>query len=431
MVATAFELPAVEDGDEVELAAWLVAVGDSVTEGQPIAEVETEKSVIEIDAPFDGTVSELLVEEWTAVDVGEEIAIFEVEEAALDTDADSDPAADSESTTDDGDDATSDQPSEIETPEGRIFAPPRVRRLARELGVDITAVEGSDEHGRITEQDVREAADSGEKKVDDDTARKPFTPSGKSAVSKGGESVSGAGLSKESDDDTGPKPFTPSGKSAVSKRSEAVSGAGGTTEGDTGGPAAQFVAYDTATVDRLVDLTATLGPDAEAQGVELEPLAIVVKTLSRAIETAEIGIDNVDIGLGVRTDDGLSVLVIQDVNEKSLLAVAEETADRVKQVESNAFDAPTNTEVTALITEPGAFGDGYSTPPLGGAAIAVGLGAIDARPVVEDGAVVARETLPVSLVVESETVAPTEATATMRRLLEVLEQPNRLLLESR
>ena len=401
MVATAFELPAVDDGDEVELAAWLVEEGESVSEGQPIAEVETEKSVIEIDAPSDGTVSELLVEEWSVVATGEEIAIFEVDEAALD-ESDTD-----EAPVDDPDTAEADDEGhapEVETPDGRVFAPPRVRRLARELGVDITAVEGSDESGRITEKDVREAAES----ESDDSGPKPFTPSGKSAVSKSGESVSGAGLS-ESDDDDGPKPFTPSGKSAVSKAGESVSGAGGVQ-----------TYSDTATVDQLVELNQEIEVDGDV-GV----LPFVLKALARACEAH--GVDGSQIGLGVRTDDGLSVTVIS-VDDSTFGEVTQETTDRIEAVESGSFDGASETPAV-VVTEPGALVDGYGTPPLADASVAVGLGALEARPVVEEEQVVARETLPVSLAV-SEAVGPTVGAAILRQTVDTLETPSRLLLDS-
>ena len=411
MVATAFELPAVDDGDEVELAAWLVEVGESVTEDQPIAEVETEKSVIEIDAPYDGTVSELLVEEWTVVETGQEIAVFEVEEAALD-DADAD-----EPPVDDTDEADAEsQAAAVEAPEGRVFAPPRVRRLARELGVDITAVEGTDTSGRITEEDVRNAAEDSES---DDSGPKPFTPSGKSAVSKGGESVSGAGLSK-SDDDAGPKPFTPSGKSAVSKSGDAVSGAGLADDSTVSEAGTMQTYYDTATVDQLVDLYQEIESDGEV-GV----LPFVIKALARACE--EHGVDGSQIGLGIRTDDGLAVSVVS-VEERTFREVAHETADHIEAVDSGSVDG-TPEQPAVVVTEPSALGDGYASPPLDGSSVAVSLGAVEARPVVEDGDVVARETLPVSLAV-SEAVEPTVGAAVTNQLIEALESPRRLLFDS-
>ena len=408
MVATAFELPAV-DGDEVELAAWLVAVGDSVTEGQPIAEVETEKSVVEIDSPYNGTVSELLVDEWTVVETGQEIAVFEVDEAGLDgTDANESVADDT--TGDDGG-----EPPVVDTPEKRVFAPPRVRRLARELGVDIASVEGTDESGRITEENVRSAAES-----ESDAGPKPFTPSGNSAVSKGGESVSGAGLSK-ADADDGPKPFTPSGKSAVSKAGDAVSGAGISDDSTASESGAVQTYYDTAAVDQLVELRQEIELGDGRAGL----LSFVLKALGRACD--EHGVDGSRIGVGLRTDEGLTVPVVS-VDDSTFREVAQETADCIEQVDGGSVDGSTEQPAVVVIA-PGALGDEYASPPLDGATVAVSLGALEARPVVEDGNVVARETLPVSLAV-SDAVAATEGAAIASRLITVLESPSRLLFDS-
>ena len=412
MVATAFELPAVDDGDEVELAAWLVEVGDAVTEGQPIAEVETEKSVVEIELPYDGTVSELLVDEWTVVSTGQEIAIFEVAEAALDG-AD---AKDSPVDASDADDTDAeDQAPAVETPEGRVFAPPRVRRLARELGVDIASVEGTDHGGRISEEDVRNAAE--DTPESDDSGPKPFTPSGKSAVSKSGESVSGAGLS---DDDAGPKPFEPSGKSAVSKAGKGATGAGLADEPASSTAVAVQTYYDTASVDQLVELQHQ--PNGDRAGL----LPFVLKALGRAC--AESGVDGSQIGLGFRTDDGLAVSVVS-VENSTFGEVTHEIVEHIEQPDSGSFDGSTETPAV-VVTEPGALGDGYASPPLDGATVAVSLGALEARPVVEDGDVVARETLPVSLAV-SDSVEPTAGAAIASRLVERLESPGRLLLDAR
>jgi len=225
MTGKPFTLPDLGGSDTGELVTWLVETGETVSEDQPVAEVETEKSVVEVPAPNAGTVTELLVEEGSTVEVGAEILRIEADESAESEsdDAEAEPADDSEAKPE-----PTDQPAEeVTISDERVFAPPRVRRLARELGVDITGVDGSETGGRINEDDVRAAAESTDETEDETAGPKPFTPSGKSAISKDGEAVSGAGITETAESgESGPKPFTPSGKSAVSKGGEAVSGAG-------------------------------------------------------------------------------------------------------------------------------------------------------------------------------------------------------------
>ncbi len=203
-----FKLPDVGEGvAEGELVTWLVEPGDRVEEDQPVAEVETDKALVEVPSRYDGVVEELFVEEGEMVPVGDVIISFRVDEdgetsgadAGADTagggDAGSAADAAASDTPDPADEETDTE--EPETPSGRTFAPPSVRRLARELGVDIAAVEGSGPGGRIGEGDVRAYAESG------------------------GTADSGSDDDASDADSSGPKPVdigSGDRKSAVSKR---------------------------------------------------------------------------------------------------------------------------------------------------------------------------------------------------------------------
>ena len=169
-----FKLPDVGEGlTEAEIVNWLVEVGDTVTEDQPVAEVETDKAVVEVPAPVNGTVREILAEEGEMVPVGEVIITFDVEgepveepaEAAAETEgsAESDEPEPAVTPVDeDGSEAPAETEAEPSAKGGRVFAAPSARRLARELDVDIAAVAGSGPGGRVTESDVRAAAESDE-----------------------------------------------------------------------------------------------------------------------------------------------------------------------------------------------------------------------------------------------------------------------------
>ncbi|WP_254762619.1 dihydrolipoamide acetyltransferase family protein [Natrinema marinum] len=179
-----FELPDVGEGvAEGELVSWLVEAGDAVSEDQPVAEVETDKALVEVPAPVDGTVRELHVEEGEVVPVGTVIISFDVEgeeseergasesangEAVSEGEAEpSGPAGGGdESTADSG--ATGSDTETVAPPDDRVFAPPRVRRMARAEGIDLSRIEGSGPGGRITAADVRAAASAA---VDDAAAQ--------------------------------------------------------------------------------------------------------------------------------------------------------------------------------------------------------------------------------------------------------------------
>ncbi|WP_253737702.1 dihydrolipoamide acetyltransferase family protein [Halohasta salina] len=414
MAGNPITLPELGGGaTEGELVAWLVEPGETVEDDQPIAEVETEKSVVEVPAPAAGTVTERLVEAGSTVEVGAEIGRIEPGESTPTDDAVDTPA--------EQDDAPAD---EVGVPDERVFAPPRVRRLARELGVDIAGVEGSEAGGRIGEADVRAAAER--EAEPEDSGPKPFTPSGKSAVSK-----------READSDTGvdgPKPVTPSGEAAVSPAGS-----------DDAEPAAVAYTsqYDTAVVNDLEALRAELDPHAAEQGVELTLLPLVIKAVIRTLAdvpalNATVDADGtVDqreathVGIAVATDDGLAVPVVEDADETALVDLAAEIGDLVDRAEAGDLTAAEADGATFTVTTPGAIGDEYATLPIEGDRTAsLTLGAIDHRPVVADGEVVASETLPLSLAVDSRVVDPTEAAAFVEGVVGYLESPNRLLLGS-
>jgi len=193
MTVKEFKLPDVGEGvAEGELVSWKVSPGDTVSEGDIVAEVETDKALVEVPSRYDGTVKELFAEEGEIVPVGDVIISFDVDEGpeAGDTEAEApdiegepgEPADEAETDTEEA--------ATAETPEGRVFAPPAARRLARELGVDIADVEGSGPGGRVSEQDVRAHHESAE--THDETADEtPVTPGEEAA-----EAPSGAGASE-------------------------------------------------------------------------------------------------------------------------------------------------------------------------------------------------------------------------------------------
>ncbi|GAA0519018.1 pyruvate dehydrogenase E2 component (dihydrolipoamide acetyltransferase) [Halorubrum aquaticum] len=167
MTIEEFRLPDVGEGvAEGELVSWLVAPGDRVEEDQPVAEVETDKALVEVPSSYDGIVEELFVEEGDVVPVGDVLISFRVDEAgeeSADTgSADGEPTDAGSVGAGSADAEPTSVEAEPDTSSGRTFAPPSVRRLARELGVDLGAVEGSGSGGRVSERDVREHADSGD-----------------------------------------------------------------------------------------------------------------------------------------------------------------------------------------------------------------------------------------------------------------------------
>ena len=135
-MAYELKLPDLGEGlTEGEIARWLVSEGQDVAEDDPLVEVQTDKTTVEIPSPAAGKVAQILVEEGTVVPVGTVLIVIGDDGAAA-------PA----------------EPAESSRPAEKAKATPLVRKIAQELGVDLDSLAGTGPQGRITEQDVRAAA---------------------------------------------------------------------------------------------------------------------------------------------------------------------------------------------------------------------------------------------------------------------------------
>ena len=142
-----FKLPDLGEGlTEGEVARWLVAEGDEIAEDQPLVEIQTDKTTVEIPSPAAGTVTSILVAEGDVVPVGTVLVVIGGEAAEP-------PPRPS------GHVPGQPRRSRRDAP-GRVQATPLVRRIAQELGVDLASVTPTGPGGRITEDDVRAAAGS-------------------------------------------------------------------------------------------------------------------------------------------------------------------------------------------------------------------------------------------------------------------------------
>jgi pyruvate dehydrogenase E2 component (dihydrolipoamide acetyltransferase) len=553
-----FKLPDVGEGvAEGELVNWLVEVGDTVTEDMPVAEVETDKALVEVPSPYNGTVKELLAEEGEMVPVGDVIITFDVpgedddvedatptaetagdDEAA--TAAESEPAGAGAA----ADAAESADGEEAETPSGRVFAPPNVRRLARELGVDIAAVDGSGPSGRITEGDVRTAAESGGASTSD-TAESDDTPEprsvsvgeGKSSVSKrttDGETATAVEsadrdrtlaapatrrVADEEGVDLNAVPATEErdgeafvtadavreyaeaqrqarqaeveaasagGTEAATATDPSVSATGASADTEAGsaasaeseadpvemtaeGPvervpyrgvrrtigkqmerskytAPHVTHHDTVVIDDLVEFRAETKELASERDVKLTYMPFVLKAIVRALkeypelnatldesdpDDAEILLKQYyNVGIAVATDAGLMVPVVENVDEKSVFELAREIDDLASRARDRKVTREEMQGGTFSVTNFGAIGGEYATPIINYPETAIlGLGAIEQRPVVQDGEVTAAYTLPLSLSIDHRVIDGAVAGRFTNRVMELLQNPKLLLLE--
>ncbi|WP_255198227.1 dihydrolipoamide acetyltransferase family protein [Halorarius litoreus] len=514
-----FKLPDVGEGlSEAEIVSWLVEVGDTVSEDQPVAEVETDKAVVEVPSPVNGTVREILAEEGEMVPVGTVIITFDVEGEAAEPVEESGGAAESEEPAVesavepvDESDANGDSAGAA-SKGGRTFAAPSARRLARELDVDIAAVEGSGPGGRVTDQDVRAHAEGGGKSTESDEAdsavksatRKvtdeadeaepePSTTASASSVERAGRDQTLAApatrnLAEEegvdlndvpTDEERDGQPFvTPeqvtqyaeAQRAAQEADAQAVSAAAPSTAPDTEttaegeveripykgirrtiGKAMERSKYsaphvthhDTVVVDNLVETRKRLKPAAEERGIKLTYMPFVVKAIVAALKQHPVLNSQLDedaeeilvkhyynIGIAVATEAGLMVPVVKNADEKDMLTVASDVNELASKARDRSISREEMQGGTFSITNFGAIGGEYATPIINYPETAIlGLGELKQRPVVEDGEVVPKWTIPISLSIDHRVIDGADAAQFANTLMNYLENPELLLLE--
>ncbi|MFC4548881.1 MULTISPECIES: 2-oxo acid dehydrogenase subunit E2 [Halorussus] len=526
-----FKLPDVGEGvSEGEIVSWLVEEGDEVSEDQAVAEVETDKAIVEVPSPVNGSVREILAEEGEVVPVGNIIITFNVEGEEEEPAAETTESAESDQQTE-SQQETAAEPEvsegeagaagdeEVSTGEGRVFAAPSARRLARELGVDIATVEGSGPSGRVTEQDVQAATEGGQSGGEaggqstaggeESGAAAPdseFEPADVQEPSAGAGAAGSGGtggpaptpaeaadrdrtlaapatrrLAEEQGVDLNAVPASEErdGQAFVTpeavmeyaeaqqqaQRTDAAAVSAGAA-GETG-PREERIPYkgirktigeamsrskftsphvthhDTAVVDDLVETRGRLKPKAEESGIRLTYMPFVMKAVVAALkqhpklnaaldeEASEIVRKNYyNIGVAAATDAGLMVPVVEDVDRKGLLQISSEVNELVQKARDRSIAREELQGSTFTITNFGAIGGEYATPILNHPEVGIlGIGELKQRPVVEDGEVVARHTLPISLSIDHRIVDGADAAAFGNTFIEYVENPELLLLE--
>ena len=153
-MAYEFRLPDLGEGlTEGEIARWLVREGQEIAEDDPLVEIQTDKTTVEVPSPAAGVVSKILVEEGAVVPVGTVLVVIGGDGAAS--------AEPEQRRPEPAPSAMSRGQAPGPVSGGRVRATPLVRRLAQELGIDVDGLTGTGPEGRVTEQDVRAAAMSG------------------------------------------------------------------------------------------------------------------------------------------------------------------------------------------------------------------------------------------------------------------------------
>ena len=438
-MATEFTLPDlgenIASGDVVSV---LVKAGDVVEPGQSVLEVETDKAVIEVPCPPGGVIQEVLVKKGETVNVGQALLSLgsPASQPAASQPATAQPVEKSAEPETPSPAVKSDEPAVVEQPvlvastpatvaavNGKTAnnalpsetinpAGPAVRRLARELGVDLARVSGSGPSGRIIREDVvasvrRSGGQSG---------------SNSQAVRPGGDQ-----------DDWGPIH-----REQMSRMRKTIA----TNMVRSMATIPHLTNFDDADVTELERLRKDSATEYAKTNVKLTALAFVVKAVSLSLrqhpgvnssvdmEKGElIYKDYVNIGLAVDTPRGLVVPVLRGCDHQSIPHIAQEiaqTADKAKNAQYGVEDLRGG---TFTISNLGAIGGTYSTPIINYPEVAILLvGRSRKLPVVYEDRVEPRLMMPLSLSYDHRVIDGAMAARFLKEVIGYLESPGRLLL---
>lgn len=392
MAARDFLLPDLGEGlTEAEIVRWLVGVGDTVALDQPIAEVETAKAVVEVPSPFAGTVAALHAAEGAHVQVGAPLMSVEL--------AESDNGASGALLVGYGTGQAhsrrrNPRPSEVPQSD-RPRAKPPVRKLAKELGVDLDKVNGSGPEGLVTRADVKAAAE----------AAAPAAP---------GEEVERIPLRGV--------------RRAIAEKMTA---------------SRREVPEATAWVDcdatGLCKLRDRLNADHTA--VRVSPLAIILRACvaglrqfpslnaSIDVERGEIVLHRqVNLGIAVHTDRGLLVPVVTDAHQLSTLQIAAELRRLATAARDGSVTPAELVGSTFSISNYGSLGVDGGNPVINYPEAAIlGVGRIAERPWVHKGKVTPRKVVQLSIAFDHRICDGADAAGFLRLIADCVEDPTKLV----
>lgn len=367
--------PTMEEGT---LAKWLVKAGDSVSSGDLLAEIETDKATMEFEAVDEGVISEILVEEGTdGVKVGAVIALI----AGEDEDANAAPAkkpapaAEIKSSAPKAAPAAASlssktvkrAPAKVAAVSGgRIIASPLAKRIAADKGIDLTKISGTGPNGRIVKADLEQAPIS--------AAAAPSNIAPAPAV----QTEDGIPHTEEK--------LSNMRKTIARRLTESK----------------QQVPHIYLTVDiqldKLLALRKELNAALEAQGIKLSVNDLLIKALARALIAVPkcnvsfagdtlIKYERADISVAVSIDGGLITPIIEGADSKSVSAIASEMKDLAARAKEGKLQPHEYQGGTASLSNMGMFGikqfDAVINPPQG---MIMAIGAGEQRPYVVDGA---------------------------------------------
>ena len=409
--------------EEGTLSRWLKEVGDPVRKGDVLAEIETDKATMDLEAFDDGVLERQLVTVGTSVPIGQPVAVIgdgnstvapaSAEPASAETPPAPEPPEPPPAAR-----TTITAPTSVPILEtAQLRTSPLARKLAHDNQLDLAAIAGSGPRGRITRGDVEDAIAQRDATltVAEDSAQAPETqPPAVAAptVADDGDEVVPLGTIR---------------RVAARRLSESQA-------------VPHFFMTALVNVERLIAFRAEINAELAQSGTKVSLNDLIVRGCAVALRThpevnASWGGDalllhrHVNIGIAVSTTAGLVVPVILDADRKQLSTIAAETLELAGRARAGHLSVNEMTGGTFTVSNLGMFGIDQFTAVINPPEAAIlAVGAATDVPVVRDGLLVAVPMLKITLTVDHRVLDGATAAAFLRDLTTILEQPLRIVV---
>jgi pyruvate dehydrogenase E2 component (dihydrolipoamide acetyltransferase) len=392
-----------EGADSGTVVGILVKPGAQIKKGQSIIELETGKAVAPIPSPAAGTVTNIRVKEGEKISVGAVILSLEESAGGTTTATAAAPSAAPEKKTaakaplkKAEAESLEEEPEteDAETGEDEIVnenpvAPPSVRRVARELGIDLRKIRGSESGGRIVWEDLRNYVARLERLAATKKGAKPGATA--AAPAEQADFSQWGSIYK--------RPVTPLRKVIAQRMTESRQSIPEVTQ------------FDEADVTALSDLQKKYRAAYEAKGAKLTMTSFILKAVAATLKKHPIFNSSLDeaaseivfkeyfhLGLAVDTEAGLLVPVIRDVDKKDLVQLSRDIADVAAKARDRKLSLEEMRGGTFTISNQGGIGGAHFTPIINRPEVAIlGLGRGMLKPVVRDGKIEPRLMMPIAI----------------------------------
>ncbi|GAB5495899.1 MAG: pyruvate dehydrogenase complex dihydrolipoyllysine-residue acetyltransferase [Phycisphaerales bacterium] len=433
-----FLLPDIGEGlQEAELVKWLVSVGDTVEEGQDMAEVETDKALAEIPSPRKGVIKELRGEAGQMIQVGDPFVIYEggsapaAEAPAPKAEAAPQPEASSNEEKDQGTvvGKVGDELVGASSANGKALATPAVRRLARDAGIDINTVAGTGLGGRVTKKDVENAIAGGGASA----PRKAAAPSRPAPTFEAPAPAPKREITPIPEgQETVAIPFRGVRRKIAERLRESVD------------KAVHFTVMDEADITELNALRKKL---SAASGEKVSPLPFVASAICSVMSRDEFRSLNatvdddgeqiiqhraVHLGIAADTESGLMVPVIRDCDGLGVLEIGREVNRLARGARDRSIAREELMGSTFTLSNVGSHAGRFATPVINYPEVGI-LAAGRGREgmVVKNGMFRVGMLLPLSLACDHRVVDGATAALALAEIIKLLENPESLLAPAR